>query len=261
VRNASFQRDRALLFQGAVFLVLGIVVTYLGYESTAIFLSQEVIGPILFWYAVALLALVFPLRIPMKACLQSLSTRLGSLVFVAYLAIHLIVYGFVLELILSAVYGVGFSLSPSLTVATEIFRPPTSLNILYDIAFNPSISFDLPPVLSGAVSTYAIAVAVLVDVLILANVSKAIELGRLTTVLATAKSYFVIPLVGLVLGAACCVSVPALVSYAYPAILLSSSFDWIYDATYFFFPAFALVILYLNFYSMCRISGKLEARG
>jgi len=260
VRNSGPQRRLVVLFQGIVFLALGLYVTCLGYESSATFLSQELIGPIFFWYAVILLAFSIPLRAQVSACLQSLHTKLGSTIFVVYLAIHLVVYGFLLELLLSAIYGIAFILSPNLTIVTETFRPFTAQSVFYDITFNPSIYFDLPPVLSGSVSTYAVTVAVLIDVLILANISKAIELDKLTRSLAKARSYFVIPLVGLILGASCCVSVPALISYVYPAILTSSSFDWIYDTTYFFFPVFALLILYLNFYSMCKISDGLKAQ-
>ena len=248
------------LFQGIVFLALGLYVTCLGYESTATLLSQELIGPVLFWYAATLLALLFPLRATVSACLQSLRTNLGASIFITYLAIHLVIYGFVLELLLGATYGVAFTLAPSLTVATEIFRPFTAESVFYDITFNPSISFDLPPVLSGAVSAYAVAVAVLIDVLVLANISKAVELDKLTNALAKVRSYFLIPLIGLILGASCCVSVPALVAYLYPTFLTSSSFDWIYDTTYFVFPAFAMFILYLNFYSMCKISDRLRAQ-
>jgi hypothetical protein len=184
---------------------------------------------------------------------------LGAAVFWPFLAVHLFVYGFLLEVILASVYGISFALSPSLTVATEVFTPPSALNILFDLSFNPSISFTLPPVLSGALSFYGFAVAILVGVLVLANVTKTIELGKVCTLGRKAKSYFILPALGLVFGASCCVSVPALVSYAVPSVATAASFWWIYNASYFFFPAFAVVILYLNATSIDRISANLRA--
>ncbi len=253
-------RDATLLLQGTLFLVLGVAVSYLGYaSSTALFNMDEVIGPALFWYAVVMLLLAFPLRDAAKVCYRGLRTRLGAAVFWPFLAIHLFIYGFLLEVILASVYGVVFALSPSLTVATEVFMPPSALNALFDLSFNPSISFTLPPVLSGALSFYGFAVAILVGVLVLANVTKTVELGRLCTLGRKARSYFLVPALGLVLGASCCVSVPALVSYAFPSVGAAPSFNWVYNASYFFFPAFAVVILHLNATSIDRISANLRA--
>jgi hypothetical protein len=114
-------------------------------------------------------------------------------------------------------------------------------------------------VLSGALSFYGFAVAILVGVLVLANVTKTVELGRLCTLGRKARSYFLVPALGLVLGASCCVSVPALVSYAFPSVGAAPSFNWVYNASYFFFPAFAVVILHLNATSIDRISANLRA--
>jgi hypothetical protein len=256
--NGGGRTSLSLLFQGILFLCVGVFVSYLGYWSSAAFLDQEVIGPVLFWSAALLLLLAFPFREPARACYFGIRTKLGGVVFPVYLVIHLLVYGFLLELLLAAVYGIAFTLTPSVTVATEVFVPPTAANLFFDLSFNPSVSFSLPPVLSGALSTYAIAVAVLVDILIVANVAKVRELGDLTTRSLRARSYFLIPLLGLVLGASCCISLPALVSFALPSLTVSQSFDWIYDTTYFFFPLFAVAILYLNLRSVHKLSDTMR---
>ena len=169
----------SLQFQGTLFLILGIAVTYLGYSSSAaLFNADEVVGPALSGTRSLMLLLTFPLRDAAKTCYRGLRTKVGTAVFWPFLAVHLFIYGFLLEVILASVYGVAFAVSPSLTVATEVFKPPSALSILFDLSFNPSISFTLPPVLSGALSFYGFAVAVLVGVLVLANVIKTVQLGK-----------------------------------------------------------------------------------
>jgi len=240
--------SNSTLLLGVVFLVLGAILSYLPSprDAFAALDYNEVIGPLLFWSAFAILLLTFPLRSAAKTCLRSLHTRQGAVIFCVYLVIHLFVYGFLLELILASIYGISVPLTPSLIVTTNVFSPPSPVSTLFNLGFNPSISFDLPPVLSGALSFYAVAVAVLVDVLILANIGEARKLRRSSGLGRLRASYVLMPVLGLVLGASCCISVPALVSYAFPSAATGATYDWIYDASYFFFPAFAISILFAN---------------
>ncbi len=103
-------------------------------------------------------------------------------VFVLYMAIHLLLYGFLFEVILTSVYGVGaFAVVPGLFVYTNVFLPPSLLGTIFDISYNPSIVITVPPVFSTALSFYSISVALVIAVLVLANVGKTKELGRLCT--------------------------------------------------------------------------------
>ena len=244
--------------QGIMILLLGLAVSYLGYASSSASIdSDEVVGPALFWCAMLALLFRFPLRSAAGTAYRALSTKLGTVVFWPYLTIHLFLYGFLLEIMLGSIYGFTLTLLPGVSVTTDVFLPPSILSTLLDLAYNPSIAFTLPPALSGALSFYSISVAVVVDALVLANVVKVVELGRLCSLGTKAKSYFLLPAAGLVLGASCCLSVPALVSFVFPSVEEIPAFAWIYYSTYFLFPVFAIFVLYVNALSIDRMSALL----
>ncbi|MDA4134498.1 MAG: hypothetical protein OK441_02900 [Thaumarchaeota archaeon] len=98
----------------------------------------------------------------------------------------------------------------------------------------------------------------MVDVLLLANVDKALSLGKLSTLRRKARTYFLLPLAGLVLGASCCLSVPALLTFAFPSVTAVPGFLWVYYSTYFLFPLFAIAILYANAVSIDRLSATIS---
>lgn len=254
-------RSLVLLFQGLVFLWLGLLVSYLGFlDGSAQVNLNEVLGPVLFWVAALELLIAFPLRRYAREWLSAVRTRLGALVFWPYITLHLVIYGLLLELILGSVLGFSLTLSATLTFSTNSFSPPSLLAALADVAFSPSVIFTLPPIFSGALSLYSLCIAVLVDMLVVVNVLKASDLRRLSRAGGRAKAYFLLPAVGVVLGASCCLSVPALVALIAPSVARSSLFDWVYSITYFFFPAFAIVVLYANARAADRI-GEALTRG
>lgn len=241
------------LFSAIFLLGLGLIVAYLGSFETSFTGADEVVGPVLFWAAATGLALRFPLRRFVGDWLSAMRTKLGAAVFWPYLALHLVIYGALLELLLGSVYGFSATLSPSLTFSTNAFGPPSLTAALADVTFSPTATFTIPPVFSGALSLYSICVAFLVDLLVVVNVVKTSELGRLRKAKDRAAAFFVLPAVGVVLGASCCLSVPALVSITAPAFASTTTFAWIYTASYFLFPAFALAVLFVNVRAVERI--------
>ncbi len=248
----------AVVFQGVVFLTVGVVVAYLGSARGAFQLNvDEVIGPVLFWYAVLLLLFCFPLRRAVSIAARAARTRLGAFVFWPYLGLHLFIYGFLLEAILAGIYGITLTIGPSFSIVTDAFVPPTALNALLDLSYSPSAVFTLPPALSGAFSLYSVSAAVVIDVLVVANVTEVIRLGELRTRRQKATSFVALPAVGVILGASCCLSLPALIALTYPSAAVTQSFQTVYSATYFLFPAFAGAVLYLNLRSVEGISRRL----
>lgn len=248
----------AVLFQGVVLLSVGIVVAYLGSARGASQLNiDEIIGPVLFWYAVLLLLFSFPLRRAVGVTIRALRTRLGVSVFWPYLALHLFIYGFLLEAILAGIYGITLTIGPSFSIVTDAFVPPNVLNALLDLSYSPSAVFTLPPALSGAFSLYSVSAAVVIDVLVVANVTEVVRLGEERTRRQRATSFVALPAVGVILGASCCLSLPALIALTYPSAAVSQSFQTVYSATYFLFPAFAGAILYVNLRSVDAISRRL----
>lgn len=255
-------RSSVLLFQGIVFLSLGAFVAYLGSLRDVSQLNlDEIIGPLIFWYAVLLLLFAFPLRRAFVTSYRALRTRVGASIFWPYLTLHLFVYGFLLEAVLVGIYGMTFALTPSITAVTDVFSPPSVINTLLDLSYSPSAIFTLPPVLSGALSLYSVCVAVVIGVLVVANVVGVLDLGKLRSGGQKTAAFIILPAMGVILGASCCLSVPALVALTFPSVASSASFQWVYSVTYFLFPAFAGVVLYVNVRSIQGIAERMGSEG
>jgi membrane protein implicated in regulation of membrane protease activity len=70
----------------------------------------------------------------------------------------------------------------------------------------------------------------------------------------------VLPALGVVLGASCCLSVAGLVALAVPSASQLSSLLWVYYVTFFLFPLVAAVLLWLNLRSIQSITATLQSR-
>ncbi|MDG7005497.1 MAG: hypothetical protein JRM86_01010 [Nitrososphaerota archaeon] len=234
---------------------LGVAMAYFGSALGPVSLNiLEVLGPAFFWVALLYFVLRFPLRSAASEFAGAVKTSLGAGAFAAYLAVHLLLYGFILDAILASIYGVStFATDAGFLLTTNVYLPSSFISTAFDISYNPVVLMNVPPVFSAALSFYSIAVALVIGVLVVANIGKTRELGRLRTTGERAKNLFVLPAIGVVLGASSCISVAGIVELAAPSSILTSS-DWIYYVTYFLFPVVAVVLLYLNLRSAERIS-------
>lgn len=240
---------------------LGVALAGLGYTiASASFNSDEVVGPAIFWFAAIFFLFSVPFRDAARWFAVTIRTSLGCAAFVSYLAVHLLLYGFVFDAVLALVYGAGhFSTGAGLQVTTNLFSPPSLAGLASDITYNPIIFIAVPPIFSTALSFYSISVALMIAVLIVANIGMTRELGALTRAAGRARVFVALPALGIVLGASCCLSVAGLISLAGPAETFLASNPWIYYLTYFLFPCIAIVILYLNLRSVERISSAVAA--
>lgn len=242
----------------------GVILTYFGYLWGLLSPNPaEVLGPLLFYAAAVFGLLTLPLRSAARAFARSIRTGLGMAVFAGYLAAHLILYGFLLEEILVASYGNLLGTVTSGTyVFTDVFYPPSLTSVLFELSYNPSIVFNVSPMFTDTLSFYSIAVAFIIAMLVVANVAETRKIGKLCSPGKRARAFVLVPALGLVLGASCCLSVAGLVSlYTLPLAVtaeLSSSIT-IYYVTYFLLPAFAVVILYLNLRSVEKAIDRLAA--
>lgn len=237
-------------------ICVGVALSYFGYLLPLNALNPaELLGSALFWGAVVYLVLGVLFRRAVGEFERAVRSRLGAAVFAGYLTAHLLLYGFVLEGIISATFGPSLlSVSQStFLVTTDVFSPPSLLSALFDISYNPSITLAFEPVFSAALSFYSVAVALIIDVLVVASIGKTRELGRLCSARKRATSFVAVPALGILLGASCCLSVAGLVSlYTLPlavASVLSASLP-LYYVTYFVLPSFAIAVLYLNLRSV-----------
>ena len=253
----------ALGATGLLLLIIGIVLSYFGYIWGGLSPNpNELLGSFLFWCAVVYLLLAFPLRKATRTFSSYVRSALGGAVFAAYLAVHLVLYGFLLEAILTSIYGSGaLAVSLGFLVTTNVFTPPSLTSVIFDLAYNPSVIMAVPPVFSAALSLYSISIALIIAVLVVANVARTRELGSLCSRANRARSFVVLPALGIVFGASCCLSVAGLVSIAAPSASLLTSVLWIYYVTFFLFPLIAVVLLYLNLRSVESISAALVSHG
>lgn len=254
-------RKVILALQGLSFLVIGVALSYFAYLWGITSINPSaLVGSILFWYAIIFLLLAFPLRAAAKIFSRQVRTPFGAGVFSFYLAVHLFLYGFLLEAILSSIYGQpSLIVSPSIYVTVNVFTPPSLLNALLGLAYNPSITLILTPTIGATLSLYNIFVALVIGLLFIANIGRTKELGELCTMRNKASSFIALPVLGIVLGASCCLSVPVLITLLAPSAAVLASAVWLYYATYFLFPPFAAVVLSINLYTIGRISSKLRS--
>ena len=247
------RRGAALSALGLAFL--GLALVGLGYALGEVPLNpDELVGPALFWCAAVFFLLAVPFREAAGIFSKYVRTPIGMVAFVLYMAIHLLLYGFLFDVVLASIYGVGsFASSAGFFLTTNLFTPLSLVSLLFDIAYNPIIVLTAPPVFSTALSFYSISAALVIAVLVVANIGRTRELGQIRTATGRARAFVVLPALGVVLGASCCLSVAGLVSLASPAAAVLTSSPWIYYVTYFLFPCVAVVILYLNLRSMGRL--------
>ena len=260
-KPAERQKSSLPILSALVLACLGIVLAYFGYVLGAVSLNViEFAGTAMFWFAVVYLLLESPLHGAARTFSKYVRTTFGMAVFALYMAIHLLLYGFLLEAILASIYGSSiFAATPGLFITTNVFLPPSLTSAAFDLAYNPTISITAPPVFSAALSFYSVSVALVIAILVIANLGKTKELGALRTARRMARTFVVLPALGIVLGASCCISVAGLLSLASPAGSVLTSSPWIYYATYFLLPCVAMVLLYLNLRSVENITAGLKS--
>jgi hypothetical protein len=253
-------RGFAVPIHGFAFIGLAVATSYFAYLWGATSPNPaELLAPALFWYAASFLLFAYPLRESFQLFRVYVRTAFGAGVFALYLALHVVLYGFMLESILVSFFDRPFaSSSASVYVTTSVFAPPTLSNAVLGLWFNPWITVTIPPEFTDALSFYSFAIAIVIAILIVANIGKTRELGSVCSTRFKSRSMVLFPALGIALGASCCLSVPILIAVAAPSAIALSSSLWLYDATYFLFPPFAVVLLYLNLYSVDRIAANIK---
>lgn len=254
--NPLLGRSVLAPLHGASFIGLAILTSFFAYlwgstsPNPAAFLSAG-----LFWYAVGFLLFTYPFRGAFQIFRRHVRTRLGAGVFAAYLSTHVLLYGFLLEGILVSVFAQPFTTNhATVYMTTSVFAPPTVFNAVLGLWFNPWVTITIPPSFVDSISFYSLAVAAVIAILIVANIGKARELGSIVSTKAKSRTLVILPVLGIVLGASCCLSVPILFTVDAPSVFLLSNPLWLYDITYFLFPLAGVALLYLNLHSIGRIT-------
>lgn len=254
---APAQKSLAVPVHGITMLGLALVSSYFAYVWGSVTVNPaDVLAPFLFWYGVAFLLIAYPLRSAALDFARYVRTTLGAGVFVFYMVLHVLLYGFLLEGLLGTFGRALASSSVTFTVSTTVFSPPSPLNALLALWYNPWITLTVPPSFETDLSLYSLVIAAVIDILIVANIGKTRELGRECPAGARSRSMIVVPALGIAFGASCCLSAPLLFTIVVPSAAALSSLVWAYDVTYFAFPPFAILILYLNLTSVDKIRAR-----
>ncbi|BBG24787.1 hypothetical protein [Sulfuracidifex tepidarius] len=229
-------------------ILLGIVLLWISPVSPSYF-AYVVAGNVVFWSSVLLLSFNF-----MKQEISLIKGRMSKFVasiFLIYLSIHYFVYSIALEKLLDGIFGVLFQVSsPFITLTYSPFFPPSLLTLLYNTLFNPAIVGGFPPNFYFELSSYAIVMGLVIATLVTANIVRVMQYA---SYLKRTKVIILAPLLGVIGGGSCCISVPILLAEAIPAanfILFSPLGDTALFLAYVLLPPLTAIGLKLNFDAM-----------
>lgn len=167
----------------------------------------------------------------------------ARVLFPAYLAVHIVVYGYVLEkiVVLSSSRSLP-TLSPqAYLMAIYYYSPHTLVEALISMTQNPGIFIILPPFYAVVLGPFALFSAFLIGVLVVVHTDRLLRAaGRLKR----AGGSVIYPAIGIVGGASCCISLPDLAAYGSPfgATALSTGvWTGLLYSLYYFLPLTVII--------------------
>lgn len=240
-------------------LVVSLIISYLSYfqDLSSPFNGSQAFSSLLFWAVVVGLCFSLPLRRAMREFVSYIKTVRGILIYSVYTSLHLIVYGILLEVIVAGFYPSvwGVPVQPGIVLSSQPLNPLSLTSLGANYFFNPNIVALVPPIFDISLSLYSIAMAAIIGVLVQVNIMKTIEMRNNCSLGRRSSVFIALPVIGVVGGASCCLSLPLFVALlAAPTIsLASASIINTYFLTYLLFPPATAVILKLNLDSIYRM--------
>jgi hypothetical protein len=242
-------------------IFVGVLLALLSYSVNQVseFNFFEGSSSFIFWLAIVSLAFLFPLRKVGSLFVRYVRTLKGAAIFGSYLTVHLILYGLLLE----GIIAFSKKLPPFVnqfyaSIASIPIYPVSASSILIGFAFNPSIDIFVPPVFVIALSFYTLCISFIIAVLVLTNIMKVLEIGKICGSAIKSRNLVLLPTLGVVGGAACCLSLPILISLSIPTAAVLSNSPIVWYSAYFLFPSLTAVGLKLNMDSTMRLATKLS---
>jgi len=194
-------------------LVFGLLLLYIAPNSPN-YSMYSVVGNLIFWISLVIILYKSVLHNAFAYVRKNLS-RVTIAIFGTYLSIHYFVYSIALEKILTGIYGQLFFVnSPFVTFTITPFYPSSLYATFVNLIFNPSIVAGIPPDYYIELSFYAIFMGFIIATLVTANIVRVI---RIAGFLKKAKIILLAPLLGVIGGGSCCISIPILLATAIPA--------------------------------------------
>lgn len=263
--KASRANWKVALALATLGLTVSLFIDYLSYfqNISSPFNGSQAFASLLFWSVILGLSFAFPLRMTAKAFRSYIKTARGISVYVVYTSLHILVYGIILETIVATIfpYFWDISVQAGLVISSQPLYPYSTLSLFGNFFFNPNLVALVPPIFDISLSLYSICMAIIIGVLVQVNVMRTIELRNTCSIIRRSTTFIALPVIGVVGGASCCLSLPLFVTLlAAPSISLASpSIISAYFLTYFLFPPSTAVILKLNFDSTNRVKRALSA--
>ena len=148
----------------------------------------------LFWFSIAALVIVFPLKNVADLFVQYIRKPRGALLFVGYLSVHLFLYGLLLEGLVAYSFKEPSVVNQiSVNLASIPLYPASLSSVLAGFGFNPSLESFLPPVFVLALSFYTITLSLFIAVLVLTNIMKVVEIGKVCSTALKSRTLVVLP--------------------------------------------------------------------
>lgn len=180
-----------------------------------------------FWLLLFLLVFAVLLKDETLSFYRIVRKKLWArILYPSYLAVHLVIYGVVLEritLLSSGAPPINFG-AQAFTVLDYYYSPHTILQSLIQMTQNPGIVMIFPPFYGISLGPFAIFSAMLIGMLVVVHTDR---LSRLSGRLRRAGGSIVYPAIGIVGGATCCISLPDIAVSATPfAVAVFSTPLW-----------------------------------
>ncbi len=257
IKSDDWSTSRTAILASLTIILFGSFLAYYELTNPSLNINEVAAASvsIVFWSALTFTVLAYPLRNTLATAYRGLrkSAFLAALAPI-YLVVHLLVYGILLEWILVGTFGgpVAYQTAGIFLSGSFSFYPHSLFNTLLSLALSPSATVLIPPYFGASISMFAAFTALLIDILVVANVSLFLKVkSRLKQVTGSVA----VPLVGVVLGSVCCLSIPELLSIATPAlsVVLYTPLGLIaQDLLYYLLPISVVVVLALNLNSLSQ---------
>lgn len=229
--------------------------------SKGVFNAYQTTFSVLFWAFLFSVIVLFPLNKIVRQFAGYARSTKGLLIFVSYLSVHLLLYGFILEGIVAVVNPDLYAapISSALVVTAVPIYPATFFDAFFGLFIYPNISLVIPPLFGASLSLYSMAMALVIAIFVASSILKSIELRGMCSLRRKSTSFVLVPLFGVVGGASCCLSLPIFLALlaAPAAVLASPSLISAYYVAYFLFPLATVIALKLNLDVINRIGTKL----
>ncbi|BDC17782.1 hypothetical protein [Acidianus sp. HS-5] len=225
-------------------MLAGFFIIYISPTSPDYFL-YSVVGNIIFWSSLLLFLLKTILRRPLHYLKKG---KLALAIFFSYLSVHYVVYSIVLERLLTGLYGILFTVtSPFITFSFTPLYPETLYTAAMNLVFNPAIAGGFPPNYYFELSLYAMVMGLIIAILVTGNIMRVLEISSR---MKRAKVILIAPLLGIIGGGSCCISIPILLTTVIPAansLLFLPIGDTALFLAYILLPPITAIGLKLNY--------------